>query len=436
MVKRLFSLTALIVTLTTGCATIQLPPPTEKTDTVCIAPGTWYAPAQGQPLTTQNVLARLKDTRVVMLGETHIIADHHRWQLQVLTQLYAQNPDLVLGFEAFPRRVQAVLDQWVAGKLSEAEFLKQSEWKTVWSFDANLYLPLFHFARLNGVPMVALNVDRSLIQKVSKKGWKAVPQAERLGLKDPAPPSDGYLAMLGRSYGHHDNGNGKTNGAPKAPGLSDPRFARFVDAQLTWDVAMGQAIAARLKQARSQNRTPQLVAIVGRGHLDYGYGVPHQLAALGVRDVAVLSPWDQMRPCADLKTTQGPAIADAVFGMTVTQDFFPPDPPKLGVLIENNPDGGVRVIKVQKGSIAETSALQPGDIITFAAGQPTATTQDLIALVKVMSPGTWLPLNIKRDDRRMEIIARFPVQPPRLSGKQHDHKATHGARTDAEAIQP
>ncbi len=407
MIKPLF-LAALAATFATGCAA-QPANSTAAQDAACVAPGTWHDPAQNATVTAQSLLARVKDASVVLLGETHVIADHHRWQLQTLTQLHAQRPDMVLGFEAFPRRVQPALDAWIAGKLSEAEFLKQSEWSSVWKYDADLYLPMFHYARLNAIPMVALNVDRSLLAKVSKDGWAGVPKDQRLGLGEPASPTDGYVALLSESFGQHDNGHGEDNGAPKAPGLDDPRFAGFVAVQVTWDLAMSDAIATTLDNAQAQNRQPQMVAIIGRGHMDYGYGVPHQLAARGIKDVAVLSPWDDMRPCSELNAPDGQAVADAVFGVAFTKDFFKEGGPKLGVMIENNSDGGVRVVEVKKGSIAETSGIKAGDIITQAAGQPTSTTGDLIAVVTAMTPGTWLPLTVQRGDTEVDIVARFPA---------------------------
>ena len=398
-----------------GCAARAEPQPAPHAAPhaarACVAPGAWFDPARQQNLTTPQALARLKDARVVLLGETHVIADHHRWHMQTVAQLYAQRPDMILGFEAFPRRVQAALDRWVAGELTEAEFLAQSEWETVWRYDAKLYLALFHFARLNHIPMVALNVDRALLTQVSQKGWKAVPEAERRGVGDPAPPSDGYIKMLSESFGQHDNGNGAHNGAPKGPGLDDPRFAGFVDVQVTWDRAMAEAAATALKGARAQGRDPQLVAVIGRGHMDYGYGVPHQLKDLGVDGVRVLVPWDELRSCETL--TQGPPPADLVYGLATTKDYLPSakDGPKLGVLIESA-DGGVLIKKVLEGSIAETTGLKADDLIIAAAGQPLAKSGDLVAIIKAMNPGTWLPLDVRRDGQDMEIIARFPAPQP------------------------
>ena len=46
------------------------------------------------------------------------IYEIHRWQLAVATMLHALHPNIAIGFEMFPRAVQDVLDDWVAGKLS------------------------------------------------------------------------------------------------------------------------------------------------------------------------------------------------------------------------------------------------------------------------------------------------------------------------------
>jgi len=116
----------------------------------CVALGSWVIPGVGET-TQREVIVQASKASVVLLGETHVNADHHRWQLQTLAALHAMRPNMVIGFEMFPRRVQAVLDKWVAGELSESEFLRASEWNFVWNTDANLYLPLFHFARMNRI---------------------------------------------------------------------------------------------------------------------------------------------------------------------------------------------------------------------------------------------------------------------------------------------
>jgi len=104
----------------------------------------------------------------VLLGESHTDVDHHLWQLNTLAALQGRGANLVIGFEAFPRRLQSVLNDWVEGKLTDAAFLKASEWRQVWGYDSALYMPLFRFARLNRIPMIALNVERRLVLQVGQ----------------------------------------------------------------------------------------------------------------------------------------------------------------------------------------------------------------------------------------------------------------------------
>ncbi len=144
----------------------------------CAPVGAWAVPGSG-PVAAPEILGRAAKAQVVLLGESHDNADHHRWELQTVAALAALHPKLVLGFEMFPRRVQPALDRWVAGELGEAEFLKASDWSQVWGYDVAFYLPLFHFARLNRIPMVALNVERDFVRTVSDKGFAAKKKEKR-----------------------------------------------------------------------------------------------------------------------------------------------------------------------------------------------------------------------------------------------------------------
>ncbi|MBS1240396.1 MAG: signal protein, partial [Proteobacteria bacterium] len=209
----------------------------------CVPVAGWLAPG-GQRLAASEVLARAAKASVVLLGETHDSAEHHRWQLQMIAALHAQRPNMVLGFESFPRRVQPALDRWVAGELSEAEFLAQSDWRNVWRMDPQLYLPLFHFARMNRIPMVALNVESSLTREITQKGYDAVPAEKREGVGRPAPPTDAYLDWLVPIWAGHERPGGK----PAKVDRNDPEFRRFVESQQTWDRAMAEVLASAAKR--------------------------------------------------------------------------------------------------------------------------------------------------------------------------------------------
>jgi uncharacterized iron-regulated protein len=232
--------------------------------------------------------------RAVLLGETHDDAEIHRWQLQVATCLHLLCPGLALGFEMFPRHVQPVLDRWVAGALGTAEFLQAVTWREIWNFDPELYLPLLHFCRQQKLRMLALNCRRSLVTQVGLHGWDAVPEAERDGVTPAAAPTEGHRSYLA----------GLTGMTPA--GVSD----RFLRAQQVWDRAFACRIAEALQAPQPDgSRIPLVIGIIGRGHLEYGHGTPHQLKSLGIADPAVLLPTGQAEHDAD----QISGVGDAVF---------------------------------------------------------------------------------------------------------------------------
>jgi uncharacterized iron-regulated protein len=176
----------------------------------------------------------------------------------------------------------------------------------VWGFDPQLYLPLFHFCRQQRVRMLALNCHRPLVTRVGKEGWDAIPVPERDGLTPARTALPAYRDYLFNITG----GAGPSRTATSA---GDPAFDRFVRAQQTWD----RAFACNIANALAGPRPPLVIGIIGRGHLEFGYGTPYQLRDLGISQVAVLLPSeDAMHDPA--KST---GIADAVFRLDT------PEPP-------------------------------------------------------------------------------------------------------------
>lgn len=280
----------------------------------CVPAGRYYQPALQHSVAIEETLRRVARHRVVLLGEHHDNIEHHRWQLHTVAALAALQPKIVLGLEMVPRRLQPVLNRWTRGQLSEAEFVKQLNWDVIWSFDIQYYLPLFHLARMQRIPLHALNVERELFNRVTREGWQAIPEGKREGITSPAPASKEYLRFLAASFLGH-NPQAASGSAATASQDSEKKFLRFVQGQLLWDRAMAQGLA---KLAQSAN-PPLVVGIMGSGHIANRYGVPEQLTQLKVSDVAVMIPWDTHFDCAQLN----PGFADAVFGIDITAEPAP-----------------------------------------------------------------------------------------------------------------
>ncbi|WP_434614722.1 ChaN family lipoprotein [Azospirillum sp. B2RO_4] len=361
----------------------------------CVPPGVW-ADGTGTAVEPVPLLRRIAEAPVVLLGEQHDKPDHHRWQLHTLAGLHALNPDLAVGMEMLPRRLQPVLDRWVAGELTENEFLKQTDWRTVWGFDPQFYLPILQFARLHRLPVVALNVERSLVSRTARNGWAAIPEADREGVGTPAPPTDAYRNRLTETLAAHDRSEARAAAPDDAPSKA---AQRFIEAQGVWDRAMAEKIA---ETRRATGRS--VIGILGEGHVARREGVPHQLADLGIGDAAVLLPWDADRDCDELDGR----IADAVFGLGPEREDAEPQRPKLGVQLDPTPEG-IRVGAVGNGSVAEAAGLRTGDRILIAAGMPVRAPADLVAVIRRQAPGTWLPLTIRRDGAEQDVVAKFPA---------------------------
>ncbi|HSD61538.1 MAG TPA: ChaN family lipoprotein [Burkholderiales bacterium] len=368
----------------------------------CLRPAAWAVPGSEGPRPAQgpDIIAEMAKRDVVLLGEHHTDADHHRWQLQTLAALQAQRPQLVIGFEMFPRRAQPALDAWIAGELTEQQFLQRTEWEKFWKLAPELYMPLFQFARINRLRMVALNVDSELTEAITKKGWDGVPAERREGVSRPAAASRAYRDFLLTVYREHAAMRGKDEDKVS---LTDSDFLNFVDSQQTWDRAMAEALAQYAKVPEGQTG-PLVVGIMGTGHIRHGHGVPLQLRDLGVSRIGMLLPVGAHTPCDGIKK----GLADAVFALPEQEQAKPP-PPRLGVRLDQDGDA-VRIVEVNAGSLAEASGLKSGDRLLLLAGVAPKKVGEVVDVVRRAPEGTWLPLQVKRGEETLDIVVKFPAK--------------------------
>lgn len=399
-VPRFALLAGAVATAGLGLAAASAAAASTSTGEACVPVGAWrIAGGSGlEAATAEEIVRRAVQAGVVLLGESHESEEHHRWQLQTLAALHARQPDLVIALEMLPRRAQPALDRWVAGQLDEVQLAHESGWRRAGGFEPALYLPILHFARMNRIPLVAVNVDRDVIRAVAEGGVAAVPEAERRGIGNPSPARPAYEDMLFDRWREHPT----PDGARRSTSRADREFRHFVEAQLVWDRAMAQGIA----EAATQHAGALVVALMGSGHVMYGWGVPQQLQALGGPAPLKLLPFDPDGDCTELSA----GLADGVFGVAPPPQVPVVPRPRLGVTLGPTA-AGVGIVAVAKDSIAERAGLRAGDLIVSVAGRPATRTADVAAAVMRQAPGTWLPLEVQRGQKTLEIIARFPPEP-------------------------
>lgn len=321
---------------------------------------------------------------VLLLGELHDDPADHAWQLQTLQALSAARRPLSLGLEMVPAPRQAVLDRWNRGQLDMASLLLQVGWQEVWGHDPRFYLPLLAWSRQREVPLLALNAEPSLVRRVHRQGLAAIPRQQRGGIGQPAPASGGYRQRLEQSWRGHSGSSGPLNPAQAAT------LERFLDSQLLRDRAMAEQITA----ARMRDPQRLVVALIGRGHLENGDGVPAQLRALGITRVLALTRIEEPAACR-------PAPSGA----------------RLGAYLESD-SHGVWVRQLAPGSAAARVDLRPGDRILAVNGVAVEHAGQVIRAVRLHPDGAPLQLTIERSGRRLNLELTLPSRqgPAQASG--------------------
>jgi uncharacterized iron-regulated protein len=221
----------------------------------------------------ETLAAAAAKAEVVFFGEQHNDGNAHRLQRALLESVARRRSDVVLSLEMFERDVQPVLDDYLAGRIDEAAFLKASR---PWPNYAVDYRPLVEFAKAKGWKVVAANVPRPVASAVSRTGLAAVaalPASERpWAATDFWCPQDDYFTRFGASMGGH---------GPTTP----EGILMFYEAQCVKDETMAESIV----QARAAADGALVIHMNGSFHSDFRDGTAERVTRRGVKRVMVIS---------------------------------------------------------------------------------------------------------------------------------------------------
>ena len=227
---RLLSLlTAMAVFSAAGIAGAAAPAPAAEKAPAVI----WIDGAAQKAVSTAEMLDGLKDYQVIFFGEFHDSQPIHDAELDVLKGLHDLHGEkLVLSMEMFERDVQPMMDDYLAGTLSEELFLSQSR---PWPQYRTAYKPLVDFAKSQGLPVLTSNIPRRMAAAYAKAGsLNGIAEADRPYLpKVHKAGSEAYRAKFAATMA-------AMNDMPEA--MVQPMFM----AQCLKDDAMAESIAEYL----------------------------------------------------------------------------------------------------------------------------------------------------------------------------------------------
>ncbi len=287
--------------------------------------------------TLNDVINSVFNKKVIYTGEQHDQFAHHNIQLQVIKGLYSRNKRLAIGMEMFQRPFQGALDDYTAGRISEKEFLKKSEYFKRWAYDYNLYKPILDFAREEKMPLVALNIRREIVAKVSKSGLDSLSDEEKKEIPQQMDFSDNeYRDRLTKVFKMHQN-------------ATDRNFDFFYQSQILWDESMAQSIDEFFKKNPDFQQNGQFVVIAGGGHIQYGSVIPKRTFRRNGYEYAVILNDANMER----------NIADYIFYPQLMEGITSP----ILMVSLKEEDGRVMIEGFPENSVAEKAGLKAGDII-------------------------------------------------------------------------
>ena len=227
----------------------------------------------------EAMLAEIARVEVTFVGEQHDNPATHRVERAILEGLARRRGSVIVALEMIERDVQPSLDDYLAGRLSEEEFLKVSR---PWPRYATDYRTLIEFARAHGWKVIASNAPRRIASQVSKQGLDAVrslPESDRkLAAAELACPFDDYFKRFAEvmSKGHPGADSKPTD--KKKEDEQRAMTERFYYAQCVKDETMAESIAALFVGQENALDKPLVVHFNGAFHSDYRLGTASRAA--------------------------------------------------------------------------------------------------------------------------------------------------------------
>jgi len=195
-----------------------------------------------------RMMDEIKGTQVVVIGENHDNPEHHQLQLDVIDAFHQADRPLVIGLEMFNADNQRQLDRWIAGKLDKPSFIRlyYDNWRMPWS----LYSEIFLYARDHGIPLLGLNIEQGIPQKVARRGFGSLTRKELKKVPSgiTCDVDAAYMAFIRRAYTTHTR--------------DEKSFVHFCEAQKLWNVAMASRIIGYFEKHVGQT----MVVLTGTGH--------------------------------------------------------------------------------------------------------------------------------------------------------------------------
>ena len=233
-----------------------------------------YDTRSGKEVSIAQVANAFSNADVLFFGEEHDDSIGHILEARIFEQSHKIIGDrLVLSMEMFEADIQGVVDEYLAGLISEKNFIKEAR---AWG-NYKDYKPLVEYAKANSIKLIAANTPARYANAVTRGGLSALDKFSPHTLMIlPPRPIDTATGKYYENFIEIMGGHGVM------PGF------HIYQSQNLWDATMAWSIFGNIHR----NPKAKIMHLNSRFHTDEQLGIIAQLkkyAAKGNQSLNILN---------------------------------------------------------------------------------------------------------------------------------------------------
>ncbi|MDH5203063.1 MAG: ChaN family lipoprotein [Nitrospirota bacterium] len=206
------------------------------------------------------LLETVKKKDIIYVGEFHQIPEVISFQMDLVSGLVCKDIHPAIGLEIFNVLQQKLLDYYISRVIPFELFLSLYDMSPE-GFDINHYINLIEIAVKKRLKVIALTIPRNIASDVARYGLdREVLKNFHLKSREIKNLSNGYKKTIGSFYKKHPH--------------KEITEENFILAQSIKDEMMAETIAFYLTE---EPIGIPLIVVVGRGHIEYGFGIPERV---------------------------------------------------------------------------------------------------------------------------------------------------------------
>ncbi len=267
-------------------------------------------------------LNAVKDKDLVYIGEFHQMPELLSFQIAVVSELLHKGMRPALGLEMFNVLQQTMLDYYIAGAISLEQFSELYRAGPE-GFDLNHYIYLIEVAAKNNLKAVGLNIPKSIASAVAKHGLdKRELECFRLSEEEIRNCNKDYKKSLSAIYKKHPHEDISEENFILAQSIKDETMAETIAHYLTAGIQRKDTKGnenppsppfnkGRPGGFLNKNIGKPFIIITGRGHVEYGRGIPGRI-----------------------KKKLGASVSDVIIAASYADEHLPPEIADYLLIIE------------------------------------------------------------------------------------------------------